>query len=40
MPGHLIDGRWEAQTNAATNDKGGAFQRKATSFRSTIAPGR
>jgi putative glutathione S-transferase len=39
MPGHLIDGRWEAQTSAATNDKGGAFQRKASAFRATIAPG-
>jgi len=39
MPGHLIEGRWEALTTAATVDKSGAFQRKASSFRSQIAPG-
>ncbi len=37
MPGHLIDGRWETQTTAATNSKTGAFERKATTFRSLVA---
>jgi putative glutathione S-transferase len=39
MPGHLVDGRWEAQTTAATNSPKGAFERKPTTFRERIEPG-
>jgi putative glutathione S-transferase len=39
MPGHLVNGRWESQTTAATNSKSGAFERKATTFRSWIERG-
>jgi putative glutathione S-transferase len=38
MPGQLVDGRWETQNTAASNDTRGAFQRKATSFRDWITP--
>ena len=39
MPGHLVQGRWEAQTTAATNNSKGSFERKATTFRGRIEAG-
>ena len=38
MAGQLVDGRWQTQNSAATNDTRGAFVRKATSFRNWITP--
>ena len=37
MVGQLIDGRWETRPAAITNE-GGAFVRKATTFRNLITP--
>lgn len=37
MVGQLIDGRWETRPAAITNE-GGAFVRKATTFRNQITP--
>ena len=38
MPGHMVDGRWEAASDPATKDAGGSFVRKATSFRNWVTP--